>query len=142
MFIPDPRSWLWIFFQPGSRIQGGKKAFNPGSATPPPPPPSPRFKIAVVSNFKGANVPQTFRYLIGKKQKTIELFPKFVFSKEILSIWPSRADSGQNRNSLFLIREIRERYQNVLVSFPKRYRNVCPFVFTSSDPCQSKFIHL
>ncbi len=36
---------------------------------------------------------------------------------------------GPNRNNLFSIREIRERHQNVLVSFPKRYRNFCPSVF-------------
>jgi hypothetical protein len=75
------------------------------------------------------NVPQTFRYLIGMKQKTIEFFPEYVLSKDILSIWPRRADSGPNRNNLYSIREIRERYQNVSVSFPKLYRNVCPFVF-------------
>jgi hypothetical protein len=28
MFIPDPRSWLWIFSHPGSRV---KKAPDPGS---------------------------------------------------------------------------------------------------------------
>ncbi len=77
------------------------------------------------------NVPQTFRYLIGMNKKRLSslFFPEFVLSKEILSIWPRRADSGQNRNDLFSISEIWERYQNVLVSFPKRYRNVCPFVF-------------
>ncbi len=44
-------------------------------------------------------------------------------------IWSRRTDSGPNRNNLFSTRQIRERYQNVLVWFPKRYRNVCPFVF-------------
>ncbi len=63
------------------------------------------------------------------KQKTIEFFPKFALSKEILSIWARRADSEQNWNNLFSIREICQRYQNILVSFPKQYRNVCPFVF-------------
>jgi hypothetical protein len=64
------------------------------------------------------------------KQKTTEFVPKVVLSKEILSIWYRRADSGPNRNNLFSIREIREQYQNVLVLFPKQYRNVCPFVLT------------
>ncbi len=53
------------------------------------------------------------------KQITIEFVPGFVLSKEILSVWPRRADSGPNRNNLFSIREIRERYLNVLVSFLK-----------------------
>jgi hypothetical protein len=30
MFIPDPGSWLWIFFHPGS---GGQKAPDPGSGS-------------------------------------------------------------------------------------------------------------
>jgi hypothetical protein len=55
------------------------------------------------------------------KQKTIEFIPEFVLSKETLSIWPRRADCGPNRNNLFAMREIRERYQNVLVSF--RFQN-------------------
>jgi hypothetical protein len=50
------------------------------------------------------------------KQKTIDFFPKVVLSKEILSIWPRRADSGQNLNNLFSIREIWQ--------FSKQYRNV------------------
>jgi hypothetical protein len=40
------------------------------------------------------------------KQKTIDFFPEFVLSKEILSIRPRRADSGSNRNILFSRREI------------------------------------
>ncbi len=47
----------------------------------------------------------------------IEFFPEFVLSKEILSIWPRRADSGQNRNNLFTIREIWERYQTFWFRF-------------------------
>ncbi len=66
------------------------------------------------------------------KQKTIEFFPVFALSKEILSIGPKKADSEQNLNNLFSRREIWERYQNVLVSFPKLYRNVCPFVFDTT----------
>jgi hypothetical protein len=61
--------------------------------------------------------------------KMIEFFPEFVLLNVVLSIWPRRADSGPNPNDLFSIREIRDRYQNVLVSFPKRYRNVCSLVF-------------
>jgi hypothetical protein len=69
------------------------------------------------------------------KQKTIEFFSEFVLSKEILSIWPRSADSGPNRNNLFSIRE------NVLVSFPKLYRNVCPLVFdiTTIDMWSRKY---
>jgi hypothetical protein len=31
--IPDPGSWLWIFFYPGSRIQGSKKHQIPDSGS-------------------------------------------------------------------------------------------------------------
>jgi hypothetical protein len=54
------------------------------------------------------NVPQTFRYPEEMKQKTIEFFPEFVASKEILSILLRRADSGLNRNNLLSIREIQD----------------------------------
>ncbi len=74
---------------------------------------------------RSTNVPQTFlRYLIEVKQKTIEFFPEFVLSKEIPSILPRRADSGQNWSNLFSTREIWERYQNVLVSFRFLLRRV------------------
>ncbi len=66
--------------------------------------------------------------------KTSEVVPESAPSKEIISIWSRRADSGLNRNNLFSTRQIRERYQIVLVSFPKRYRNVCPFVFDITRP--------
>ncbi len=56
--------------------------------------------------------------------------PGFVLLIEILSIWPRRAYSGTKRNNLFSIREIREQYQNVLFSFAKRYRKVCPSFLT------------
>jgi hypothetical protein len=42
-------------------------------------------------------------------------FPEFVLFQEIISIWSRRADSGPNRNNLFSIRQIRQRYRNVLV---------------------------
>ncbi len=58
-----------------------------------------------------------------------EFVPESAPLKEIISIWSRRADSGPNRNNLFSTRQIRERYQNILVSFPKQFRNVCPFVF-------------
>jgi hypothetical protein len=70
------------------------------------------------------NVPTTNRY----ETKTSEVIPESAPNK-IISIWSRRADSGLNRSNLFSTRQIRERYQNVLDSFPKRYRNVCPFVF-------------
>jgi hypothetical protein len=75
------------------------------------------------------NVPLMFRYLKGMQQKTIEFVPKFVLSIEIIFIWSRRSDSGPNQNNLLSIREIPERYQNILVSIPKLYRNVCPFFF-------------
>jgi hypothetical protein len=40
--------------------------------------------------------------------KTFEFVPEFVLSKKIISVWSRRADSGPNRNNLFLIRQIRE----------------------------------
>ncbi len=40
-----------------------------------------------------------------------------VLSKEILYILSRRADSGPNQKNLSSIRQIRERYQKVLVSF-------------------------
>jgi hypothetical protein len=58
-----------------------------------------------------------------------EFVPESATSKEIISIWSRRAYSGPNRNNLLSTRQIWERYQNVLVSFPNGYRNVCPFVF-------------
>ncbi len=42
--------------------------------------------------------------------KTFEFVPEFVLSKEIISVWSRRADSGPNRNNLFPIRKIWERY--------------------------------
>jgi len=33
MLIQDPGSWLWIFFYPGSRIQGSKKHRIPDSGS-------------------------------------------------------------------------------------------------------------
>ncbi len=73
---------------------------------------------------RSKNVP-----ISNRKKKTIQFVPQFVLSKEISSIWSRRADSGPNRNNLFSIREIRERYKKVLVLLPKRYWNFCPFVF-------------
>ncbi len=90
------------------------------------------------------NVPTSNR----NETNTSELVPE---SAPSLSIWSRRADSGPNGNNPFSRRQIRERYlfwyrfylndilyrllssdvqyQNVFVSFPKRYQNVCPFVF-------------
>jgi hypothetical protein len=72
---------------------------------------------------------QTFQKLSTKvpisnrnETKTFEFVHEFVLSKQ-------GADSGPKRNNLFSMRQIRGQYQNVLVSFPKRYRNICPFVF-------------
>ncbi len=69
-----------------------------------------------------------------------EFVPESAPSKDIISIWSRRAGSGPNRNNLFSKRQIRERYQNVLVSFPNRYLNVCPFVFdiTTSNTLNSE----
>ncbi len=69
-----------------------------------------------------------------KETKSFEFGPEFFLSKEIISIWSRRADFGPNRNNLFSIRQIRERYQNVLFSFQKRYWNVFPFVFDITTP--------
>ncbi len=63
------------------------------------------------------------------KQKMNEFFLEFVLSKEILSIWPRRADSGQNRNNLFSIREICE---------PKRFSFVSK---TISERLSFRFWH-
>jgi hypothetical protein len=62
---------------------------------------------------RSTNVPISNR----NETKTFEFVPEFVLSKEIISIWSRRADYGPNRNYLFSIRQILERYQNVLVSF-------------------------
>ncbi len=51
------------------------------------------------------------------KKITIEFVPEFFISKEILSIWPRRADSGPNRNNLFSVIQIRERYQKCWFRF-------------------------
>jgi hypothetical protein len=40
--------------------------------------------------------------------KTFEFIPKLVLLKEIIFVWSRIADSGPNRNNLFLIRQIRE----------------------------------
>jgi hypothetical protein len=75
------------------------------------------------------NVPQTFRYLIGMKQKTIEFFPEFFSSKEILSIlaqesrfWTKSKQSVFNKRNLG---RMTKRFRFV----SKRYRNICPLVF-------------
>ena len=84
---------------------------------------------------------ETFRHLTGNETKTSEFVLKSGPSKEHISIYSRRADSGPNKNNLFSTRQIRERFQNVLVSFSKRYRNVSPSVFdiTSSDnPVQAR----
>ncbi len=65
----------------------------------------------------------------SNRNETKKFAPKSAPSKEHISIWSRRADSRPNQNNLFSTRQIRERYQNVLDSFPKRYRNVCLFVF-------------
>ncbi len=67
-----------------------------------------------------------FRNLTG----TSEFVTQSASLKEIISIWSRGADSGPNLKNLFSTRQIRERYQNVLVSLPKQFRNVCPFVLT------------
>ncbi len=74
---------------------------------------------------RSTNVPTSNR----NETKKSEFVPKCAPSKEHMSFWSRRADSGPNRNNLFSRRQIRGRSQNILVLFPKRYRNVCPFVF-------------
>jgi hypothetical protein len=87
----------------------------------------------VMSKQQRKNVPQTFRQ--EGNQNVWVFITESAPSKEIMSIWSRRTDSGPNRNTLFSTRQIRERYQNVLVSFPKLYRNVCPFVFDIQCRC-------
>jgi hypothetical protein len=76
-------------------------------------------------NKRSTNVPTSNR------NETIpsEFVPESAPSKQIISIRSRRTDFGPNRNNLLSKRQIQERYQNILVSFPKQYRNVCPFVF-------------
>jgi hypothetical protein len=57
--------------------------------------------------------------------KTLDFVPELVLSKEIISIWSRRADSGPNQNNLFSIRQIQERFQNVLVSFQNNRLSFC-----------------
>jgi hypothetical protein len=87
---------------------------------------------------RSTNVPTSNR----NETKTSEFAPESAPSIEHISIWSRRADSGPNQNNLFTTRQIQKQYQNVLVSFPKRYRNLCPFVFdnTSQDVLQKLYI--
>jgi hypothetical protein len=81
--------------------------------------------VKTVKDKRSTNVPTSNR----NEAKIPEVFiPKSTPSKEIMSIWSRRTDSGPNQNNLFSTRQIWERYQNFLVSFPKRYRIVCLFV--------------
>jgi hypothetical protein len=92
---------------------------------------------------RSTNVPTANR----NETKTSEFVPESAPSKEHISIWSRRADSGPNRNNLFSTRQIQEHYQIVLVSFPKPYQNICPFLFDISreegrregtNPCQGE----
>jgi hypothetical protein len=72
-----------------------------------------------LSESKGTNVPQTFHKCsnnLSERNQTFEFVPEFVLSIEIVSVWFRRADPGPNRKNLFPIKQIRETYQNVLVS--------------------------
>ncbi len=51
--------------------------------------------------LKGTNIPISNR----NETKTFEFVPEFVLSKEIISIWSRRADSGPNRGNLFSIKK-------------------------------------
>jgi hypothetical protein len=56
---------------------------------------------------RSTNVPISNR----NETQTVEFVPSFVLSKEIIFMWSRRADSGpKNRNNLFSIRQIRERF--------------------------------
>ncbi len=59
---------------------------------------------------------------------TSELVPESAPSKEIISIRSRRTDFGQSKQS-FLNKTNSGTIPNILVSFPKQHRNVCPFVF-------------
>jgi hypothetical protein len=72
------------------------------------------------------------------KPKRLSSFPNLPHRKRPFL---GRAESGPNRNNLFSTRQIRERYQNVLVSFRKRYQNVCPPVFDITPPMSSQLLH-
>jgi hypothetical protein len=63
------------------------------------------------------------------RPKRLSLFPNLPHRNST-----SLFNSGQNQNSLFSTRQIRERFPNLLVSFSKRYRNVSPFVFDLTTP--------
>jgi hypothetical protein len=80
-------------------------------------------------NSKGTNVPQTFRYLIGMKPKSLSLFLNLSYQKRSFLFGPGEQVLDQIETICFSIRQIRGRYQIALVSVPKRYQNVCPFVF-------------
>jgi hypothetical protein len=62
---------------------------------------------------RSSNVPISNR----NETEKFEFIPEFVLLKEFISIWFMKAYSGPNRNNLFSIRQIRECYQIVLVSF-------------------------
>ncbi len=59
---------------------------------------------------------QTFHKRSTNVTKTFEFIPEFVLSKEIISFWSRTAYSEPNRNNLFSVRQIQDRYQNILVS--------------------------
>jgi hypothetical protein len=61
-------------------------------------------------------------------------------SKKHISTWSRIADSGPNQNNLFSTRQNWEQYQNVLVSFPKQYQNICPLVFDITSSEEKKII--
>jgi hypothetical protein len=87
---------------------------------------------------RSTNVPISNR----NETKTFGFTPEFVLSKEIISIWSRRADSEQNRNGLFSIRQIREQYQNILVSFQNNTRMCVHSFFTLLTSRQSNYIYL
>ncbi len=94
--------------------------------------------VKTVKKKRSTNVPQTFRHLTENETKIFEFVFKSGPSKEHISIYSRRADSGPNQNNLFSTRQIRERFQNVLVSISKRFG----FVFkTISERFSFSFWH-
>ncbi len=92
-------------------------------------------------NKRSTSLPQTFRYLIEIKPKLFSSFPNLSYQRRSFLFGPGEhAGFGPNRNNLFSIRQIRKRYQNVLVLFPKRYRNVCPFDFDITSKNANNFV--
>ncbi len=76
-------------------------------------------------NSKRANVRQTFHNRSTKVPKRLSLFPNRPHGKSTYLFGPGEQIQDQIE-TICSTRQFREQYQNVLVSFPQRYRNVCP----------------